>query len=778
MKKLNLTKGLLISLLVLALCFTAFGAVKASAEETVTNPTPVGASYVPATDSIGTAPAGSIVYILKSDKGNTIKPGAKCYTTLGSTEDTLTAIGAKNTTKDVYLYVCNKEFEKEGKNINANLIIKAQAAKKVTITVDYTKADAGDSTTGVLSITAVDANKKEISGLTEANILWFDAENDIWKTGDEFTAGVLKKALEDGGLTIQAKMLGTRSPAVRTSKAVKVKIAAPGKAPKVKLDVSKGTLSIKNGMDFGVATGDADNPVAPTTWFTVLPVLKDAKTTDLAKSIVPTAYFKPLDKKDKAAKNAGTYTAGATVTPGTALSSGTVSYTKYSVKSITLDTLFTIINKKTDFEDGTDVFVAVRNSATSKKPASAITYVTIKGQTKAPIVITQDRVAGQKTVAVGDFAGKGISGVVVNVYPGTKKDDSNKDILATSSYWKEFKVDESGTNADPNAPIFEYAVVKKADLGTIDWATVGWKKFNEKTKISAKLATKYALIGKAAAKVELKASTLAESSDINTDANTFDTASTLLLIRRAGVKGSSVDACVPASAYIKLCVVKHGKDYKLVSQTAVGETANKYTVEFYKYTKADGTSSYAYNKDTKINAVTGWKKATETVSDVELPAIENADYAVHAGDAASTTITANSKVGFTMGSGDTTISLDIKEYANVTISAKYTPSGITSDGLTAYNTAIASAKTDLVKVENGVSTDALTVGSETRAAGAKIYIGEAISIEFPTVTGYTLAGPTPVTAPVAESSGAYSVTPVSAKEVKQTLNITVTKTTP
>ncbi len=771
MKKFNFSKGLVIGLLTLALCLTCFGVAKVSADDAVVKPTPVSATYVPATDSISVG-ANNVVYVLKQEKGNTIKAGSKCYTTAGTVEDTLTAIGAKSTTKAVYLYVCNKEFEEQADNINANLVIKPQAAKKVTISVDYTKADNG-AADNVLTIVATDSNGKEITGLTAANIYWYDAETDTWKAGNLFTGAMLKTALENGGLTLQAKMLGTASPAVRTSKEVKVKISAPGKAPKIKLDVKKDVISLKNGMDFGFATGDADNPVAPATWYTILPVLKDAKTAKMEESIVPTANYLPLDKKAKAAKNAATYDSNGIV------STSTVSYTKYKFKNVMLSTLLTTIGKKTVFENGTDVFVAVRTSATNKKPASEISYITIKGQTEAPIVITEDKVKGQKVVASGDFASKGISGVVVNAYPGTKEVNSTT-VLATTGFWNTFVVDENGTGADANTPSFEFAVVKKADLdnGNIDWSTVAWKKFTDKTKISAKLSTKYALVGKSVTQVALKAGSVV-SSDINSS-DTLNGATTYLLIRRAGVKGGTVDASVSASKYIKLFVVKDGKDYKLVSEKDIGDEAKKYTVEFYKYAKNANDDNYAFNKDSKTASIIGWATASSNVTNVELPAIENAEFDIDKPAAHATgTAIADGKISFTMGSDDTLIKVGIKEYANITITAKYTPSGLTGDDLTAYNTAIATYATDRLIVENGVisapSSGTVRINGDDVTYTTKVFVGDEIVIPAATLSGYTFTGPATAPSGVTEATGVYKVKPLSAKEVKATINYTVTK---
>jgi len=253
MKHFKLMKGVLACLLSLALvfsCFTTVGA-KAAGEsstsgETVVAPTAVSATYNPMTDTLTTA--GKVIYVLKAEKSNKIKAGAKCYeVSTKAEENTLTAIGAKSTTADVYLYVCDKQFEADG-TVDANVVIKAQAAKKITGVIDYTQADNLASTT-VLSIKATDKNKKEIAGATA---IWYDETltTPVWANADTLTGEKLVKMMEAGTKAIKVKMLGDEK--TRTSKEIKVKIAKQTKAPTVKIDVKKDTISIKNGMDFGV----------------------------------------------------------------------------------------------------------------------------------------------------------------------------------------------------------------------------------------------------------------------------------------------------------------------------------------------------------------------------------------------------------------------------------------------------------------------------------------------------------------------------------------------
>lgn len=594
MKKFNLVKGLVISLMAFALAFTAFGAVSASAEEAqaVVKPTAVSATFDNVNNKI-TATANAVVYVLKQEKANEIKKGAK---TAGSlTKDAATPLEdlkIKGTTKDVFLYICDKEFEAADK-VDANFVIKAQAAKKVVGKIDYTKADT-TTATNVLSIVATDKDKKAIAN---AECVWAEELAGPYKASTEFTGAKLASMLADGG-QIFVKMVGANDPAQFASKVIKVKIAKQGKAPKVKYDQKKDSIALKNGFDIGLAGYDENKKVdtAPTSWFTILPTFKSATIKTAEDSIVATTSFVPCDKKDEAYKN---------------------NTTQYKFKALSVKDIAKKL--KGEIYDG-EFTLAVRKSATVKAPASAITYIKFDAVTEAPIVFTEDKVAGQFDIAtVTDFDKKGFTiGTVAN-YNGEN---------GTEGFWNTFKLKETaGTGADKNAAAYEYLVVKKADLdgNKIDWTTASWSKLDPaKTKINSKLKAKYSDINGKKADITLKA--LAKPDGFNP--STVPAVESLLLVRRAGVKG---DVPVRPSKYVELYVIKDDKNYTLYSKVAVGTAATAYSVDFYTLQKKDGV--YAWAKDESIDSITGW--TDEETAKVEFPAIDGAKfykYATAVGD--------------------------------------------------------------------------------------------------------------------------------------------------
>ncbi len=584
MKKFNLVKGLVISLMAFALAFTAFGAVSASAEEAaqaVVKPTAVSARFDNVNNKI-TATANAVVYVLKQEKANEIKKGAK---TAGSlTKDAATPLEdlkIKGTTKDVFLYICDKEFEAADK-VDANFVIKAQAAKKVVGKIDYTKADT-TTATNVLSIVATDKDKKAIA---IAECVWAEELAGPYKASTEFTGAKLASMLADGG-QIFVKMVGANDPAQFASKVIKVKIAKQGKAPKVKYDQKKDSIALKNGFDIGLATKVDDADAAPESWFTILPNFKSATKKTAEESIVATISFTPCDKKDEAYKN---------------------NTTQYKFKALSVNDIAKKLNNE---YAGGEFTLAVRKSATVKAPASAITYIKFDAVTKAPIVFTEDKVAGQFDIAtVTDFDKKGFTiGTVAN-YNGEN---------GTEGFWNTFKLKETaGTGADKNAAAYEYLVVKKADLdgNKIDWTTASWSKLDPaKTKINGKLKAKYSDVNGKKADTTLKA--LAKPDGFNP--STVPAVESLLLVRRAGVKG---DAPVRPSAYVELYVIKDNKSYILYSKVAVGTEADAYAVDFYTLQKKDGV--YAWAKDESIDSITGW--TDEDTAKVEFPAIDGAKF--------------------------------------------------------------------------------------------------------------------------------------------------------
>ncbi len=260
MKKFNFSKGLVIGLLTLALCLTCFGVAKVSAAA----PAAQSATYNPQNDTI-TATTASQVFILKAEKDNKLKAGATGIDLDANVPVALADLGIKGTTKDVFLYVCAKtDIDDEGGvTVNANLVIKAQEAKKIVGQINYPKADAGQS--DFLSATVTDAKGNEISNPV---IYWWDGESEAgYAPANTFTSAMLSEMLETGG-TIYIKQLGTATQF--SSKPVKVKIAKQAKAPKLKIDVKKDTIALKNGFDFCVATGE-EGDYSYGAWKTILP---------------------------------------------------------------------------------------------------------------------------------------------------------------------------------------------------------------------------------------------------------------------------------------------------------------------------------------------------------------------------------------------------------------------------------------------------------------------------------------------------------------------------
>ena len=654
MKKFNLSKGLIVGLLTFALSIVAFAAVGASADEAaqaVTPPEAVDVTFEAGTDSI-IGPNGTVVYVLKSGT-SAIKAGAKCGT-IANGKLALADLGVKGVAKDVYLYACNKEFETDATSIKANLVIKAAAAKKIVGVIDYTKAD-DNNCTRVLSITATDNSKKAIEN---PSCVWSDSVDGTYKNSSEFTGEVLAKMLSDGGGVIFVKMTGAdgaTGTAQFNSKVIKVKIAKQAKAPKVKYDPKKDTIALKNGFDFAVATKNNDKYTV-SSWYTILPVLKTAKIKTAENSIVSTSIFKPVNKKDSAANND---------TPAEDAENPTVSYTQYKFKIVSMNDVLRILGKQQS-----DTFIlAVRKSATEKKPASEVTYIEFAGQTENPIVYTKSNVQGQYDIAtISDFDKKGFTvGTIVNFNgaEGTEGYDDSFKLKATA-----------GEGADKNAAAYEFCVANVADLTTIDWTSVSWKKLDPaKTKITSKLKTKYNTTTKTGIEATLKATAMPEDGLTTVERTVPEEVSTVLLVRRAGVKG---DTPVRPSAYIMLYVIKDGKEYILFSTRSNGELAYPYAITFYSYNPPAEGDVYKYELDDSIAVITGWGKNSDEY--VELPKIEGADLYVITnvadgvlGDEAELedSGTGKGKYKVQVAATEKTISLAVRKRANITVTAVF-----------------------------------------------------------------------------------------------------------
>lgn len=792
MKHFKLMKGMLACLLSLALVVTCFTSVGAKAEETsgsgtatVTAPTAVSATFKWATNTVE-ADSAAVVYVLKAKTGNTVKKGAKSVTLAKADQNaakfsaTMADLGIKKATKDVYLYVCDKEFEENGTNISANLEIKAPAAKKVTGTIDYTKADGPEF--NVISATAVD-NKKtaikdpEIWWSTEADGTYFQVnDSDKAATPRKYTEGdkadapngfdgrTLREMLAAGGGTIYIKMAGkdgATGDAQFGSQAVKVKIAKQAKAPNVKLDAKKDTLSLKNGFDFGYAVLNSETKEYDVqNWFTVLPQLKTAAVKTSDASIVATIAYTPLAKKDSNAGKEVTSESG----------DKTYSYTAYKFKALSVDTIIKTLTANTSYSGG-DCVIAVRKSATEKKPASAASYIELAAMSDKPLVYTQDNVKGEFLVATStDFDKKGIIAGTVVPYPGSV---SGEGTIATKGYDDSFEVGKiSGSgeivNADTNGSTYEFAILAQKDLvatgeKAIDVSTIAWKKFDPaKTKITSKLKTKYSLLDGTKTTAQLDTvSAEVEAGSGETTAEQFSGVKNFIVIRRTGNSKSSLRA----SSWIYLYVVKNGKTYELYSTVDNGAEAFKYTIKFVKYQKVG--NSYAWDLASDVEDVSVWI-AKNDEKNVALPESTAAKlYKAESGSGSTATVLGGSPAVTSVSGGKLAITGDgttkteyiaIREYANVKVKV-YTQVGeATPVAVTANDVTVANGKIGTGEVQ-------YYVGSECE-----------IAVTAPTAptsseSGMKVVAADPATAIVGGTldNGKVKVTPTSADVVEITL---------
>lgn len=650
MKKHNLFKGLFTCLLALVLVAGTFAAsAKAAAPSEVT------ATYNAASDDISVVD-NAVIYVLKSKDGVTVKASEVPVSIASGKNVKLSDLGIKGTTNDVYLYVCNAAFSENTENVKPNLTIMAQEAKKVVGTIDYTMAD-GDAGGAVTAI-ATDKDKKAIENVT---IYWAEEKDGTFAPSSSFTGAMLAKKIEDGA-TIYIKMLGKdgtgNDTAVRTSQAYKVKIAKQAKAPKLKLDIKKGTISIKNGFDFALAGKDGSKfTLSSPVWHTVLPYLKGVKN---AEAIVGIAQYKPADKKDNDAKNAEKENDSDTTT--------TLSFTKTQIKALAISEIESEMSAElnTASKDITTGFqLAVRVSATDKKPASAIAYCDIAKQENHPLINTLENVKGYTTIAESDTFSFKAPEVVnyVDLWTG----------IGSSA-----KPSGSATNVDKVAPKYEMAVVNATDLnGNIDMSSIAWKSFKVGAKVTDKLKTKYTVDGKV-----ITATLKAGASTADADSDVY------LLIRRAGVKGKTIDDSVIASEYLMTRVYKADNYVWTIvysEDALIGEEAWKAIVHIYKY-KSYTSGAVVYDEDTDATIVKYQKVSASDDLEVALPSIsdgvyvdaENAAGAV-AGTAVSPTKIASGKITVekktanfdaNAGAGVSEAYVFVKEYANITVDGK------------------------------------------------------------------------------------------------------------
>ncbi len=338
-------KNLKYLLAVLVFALVISGATKASAAALVANCTIDYANelvYVTSDDTI-------YYQVIKAADANTgLKATNWIEITAKKTEngDTKSVIdfSALANTKETYIAITNDNTATAGDQV---VTIKT-LIKSVKATLNYTEESPSDlyDIISTLTVAPITENAAIVSVPTTGDgaktvkyysIEWKRGANGNWAAGSSFDA-VTWNAMKASNTTLYLRLNKYGSEAFRASKEVKLKIPKAANAPSIKVDYTKNTVSIKNGMEFHLSTASS--------WTQVLTYNKNSEND-----------------------------ASAYATPGSAVD------TKVQKSTLSVSEL---LDKMNVTAKGTDVTVLVRVSATSKKFASKTATVTFKTPAAAP----------------------------------------------------------------------------------------------------------------------------------------------------------------------------------------------------------------------------------------------------------------------------------------------------------------------------------------------------------------------------------------------------------
>lgn len=581
MKKFNL-KHVLSGLMLALVVFCAASTVKAQAAIT----------YDPKADTI-TSDANGVVYILKSETQD-VKATAKYVEVAQGTALSLEKDLKLAVSKDTYLFFSAAALT-EDKSCKANFKLLKTDIKSVKYAIDYTAADDGTAahTDNIFTWTVTDNDKKTLAN-TKYTVYWSEDGTTFYATDaqDHKLDGAFLASKLEAGATIYVKMQSTTGKS-RSSKAVKVKIAKQGNALKdCKIDVKKNNIAIKNGFDFRVSTAADVESVAAANlkqWHTVLPYNKGAKINTIAASIVAGTAYKPLaakaDKALEAVSSAYTSVKFSALDLTTMAGALVADY-----DSSTYNTADKLLDKGFVFQ--------VRKSATSSKPATAIATFAIQGRKAAPAIYTATAVKNDYVIA----SGAKIEFKATTIVNAPKAVDDVK--------WTGIGADVApkAESEDTAVAKYEYAIVEKADIATIDWASVGWKALKAGAKLNEKSSTKYKLVGSSTAK------TVLFKKENAVEGATDETAKIYLLIRRAGVKGRTVSDTVVASNYLVTYLSKttSGKDvtYEWKTTEDIGAAGYKYIINLFDWTNIGTEKAPVYGYGVVGEPIVGYALQT------------------------------------------------------------------------------------------------------------------------------------------------------------------------
>ncbi len=470
--------------------------------------------------------------------------------------------------KTAYINVSLKAPAEEKTKYTANYIVDATPYKKIVVTFAYAQAEKDSPDIAINTITTTDTNKKTVvySGLYDADTntdhylykienekpvasdilkgLQYSADGTTWydvisedetvngKTvNNSFTCGKLYGYVNgDSKTTLFFRVKGSEAlpeiaaqegddnpntpwienegrpakNAYRATKPVKAAIAAAKAGKAVKIDVSKGTIALKNGYDFAITSGEKVEPTlkaqnGTASMFTILPFNKAGKATkteddvSVAIDVCETVLYAPVAKVTENAEM----------------------FTNIKVKNYSLEKIAETCGASIA---GTgNIYLWVRKSATAKKPADKWTLMVIPQVAAAPTA---------KADKTGLFA---------------KQDPADAKGTVAG-------IEVSNAKSDKTSGAYEFLIVDAADIITsggvlranIDFTTAKWTTLTDKGLTVAKSKSKYS-------KEEGKKATDHVLKD-----------GSAVLIRRAGDKSANV----LASDYIVTMVAKQDVTYK------------------------------------------------------------------------------------------------------------------------------------------------------------------------------------------------------------------------
>lgn len=336
MKKFLSVKNVLLTLALVFLASLAFESVNAKAAVT----------YDPDTDTV-TSDTSGYFYVLKKESGNKLSETSESVQAVtGNAIKVVDDLGIK-AAKPVYLYFSTTQIDKKTENIAATTKILPVDVKKYTYAFDYYATGSGSA---FISLTYDDSNKKshELYAKTGAHTTAapadkadFSLDGETWADATGFTGDVLAA---NYGETVYVRAAGSAT--TRAGKTLKVKIGKQAEAKPIKIDYNKGTIAIKNGMEYRTAA--SQGAIETAAWKVILPYDKKGGT---EKEVATDNYY-AVGKK----------------------SATTANRTKEKVKSLPID-------------GSADIVYQVRTAATDKKPASGASEVkVVAAKTAAPTV--------------------------------------------------------------------------------------------------------------------------------------------------------------------------------------------------------------------------------------------------------------------------------------------------------------------------------------------------------------------------------------------------------